>query len=131
MKSNYSFKHKDFVKQYNRLTTEVDLQFETIAAAIYQYAEEPIQQISMEDADLLVGKYDPNLSGYPAIENISIIRSHIYLKLELSEKFSKIESVESISPFDKLSILEFLENHLIELQSGSDAGNQETQQSDV
>jgi hypothetical protein len=111
----YDYKSEILNAVYNEFNVELGYQIKQAGNALLQAADKPSYQIDPEEDSLFVGAFESLINGFPRLESILMEPGRVLLRLDLFDGFYPLEDFDTLTTYDKLSILELIENQIEKL----------------
>jgi hypothetical protein len=110
MKGQYNYQAAAMYKKLQQVENELDRLITIAADNIFSNATHETATIALSDYGVRVGAFETLIDGYPLVEAIMLEEGTISLKPELVEDFEPLSSFTTLTLYDKVAILEALEN---------------------
>jgi hypothetical protein len=106
-------KTKSLHIRYEQLQIDISQEIQRVAERLVNKFPEGVALINASESEIRIGDYDPNLNGYPALNEICITGSEVKIRLEDDVEFVSLDEYDgSLSIADKLELLTFLDGEL-------------------
>jgi hypothetical protein len=107
--SRYPYQYKKFQHQFNALQTEIDAAVSRTGSQIVDRSPYESMQLPIGDEPILVGQYDPAIQGYQKLISIRLFPGKVELVLQPAGAYQDYNTVEILTPADRIAILQQLE----------------------